>query len=231
MNRIKKELFFFLTVLLFLSGTLSPGMELDGLEWKVKVGDSTTFELVKYYDKTDLDGDGDINTFTFLITDENGNLVNITWRVGSKVKYVISTLNDSGAYLERTYDGKVTGLEVRTTQVVQKTVDNTTYWEEYAASITTPTRNASVDGNIFTVEESFVLPPLNNTFFNSLKFDWTTGWLINQYQKVFNASTIIGELEFSKVASSAPGFEFPVFLTGFIVLVIVMRMVQIPRMR
>jgi hypothetical protein len=208
---------------------LSSAMELDQLEWKVKVGDSSTFELVKFFEKTDPDGDGDINTNTFLVTDENGNQVNITWRVGSKVKYVITQLNDSGAYLKRTYDGKITEQEARTTQVVQKTVDNSTYWEEYAQSISTPTRNASVNDITVVVEELFVIPPLNNTLLQILKFNWKTGWLTEQYQRLSNATSIIGEAQFSTVSSSVPGFDFPILLSGFMVLTIFLRTFHLQR--
>ena len=232
MKKLKVYLSFLLFILLFISSFISSGMiTAEELEWKVEVGDSTTFQLVQYYDKRDPDGDGDINTHTFLITDENGNQVNITWRVGSKVKDTLTQLNDSGAFFKRIYDGKINAREARTTLIVQKTVDNSTYWKEYAQSITTSTLNASVEGNIFTVEESQILPPLNDTLFQILKYDWKTGWLTYQYQKLFNASTVIGEAEFTTASSSVPGFEIPFILSCFLVFTIFLRKFGLKRQR
>jgi hypothetical protein len=224
MTKVKVYLSVLFLVLFFISSFASSGLiRAVELEWKVAVGDSITLELTQFYDNSDSDGDGNINTHRFTITDENDHSVNITWTAGSKIKNTISQLNDSGAYIKRTYDGKVTGKETRTTLIVQKTVDNVTYWEEYAQLITTSTRNASVDGSLFIVEEKYIIPPVNDTLLEMLKYDLKSGWLVYQYQKLFNSTTVIGESTFTKTTGGLASLEIPIIFSGAVIVVLFRR--------
>ncbi len=202
-------------------------MELDQLEWKVNVGDSQTYELTQYLDVDDTDGDGDIHSTYLTILDENGHQVNITWKVGSKVKYTVTHLNDSGAYLKRTYDGKITGQEARTTLAVQKTIDNRTFWEEYTQGFSTPTRNASVNGDLIIIEEDIFLAA--ETLHEVYKFNWRTGWLTYRSQKLYNSSMTMVEIILSKASSGIIPLEFPYILSGVFVLVLFLRKPRIIR--
>lgn len=224
MNLLKRKILLLLFAFFFLSGSLSSGMELEELEWKVSVGDSLTYKLTQYFDKEDTDGDGNINTNLFEITDENGHLVNITWQIGSKIKDTITQLNDSGAWLKRTYDGKITSEERKYALSVQKTTDNLTYWEEHTQSLITPFRNASADGDLVIVEEEIAIG--NNTLQNIFKFNWKTGWIIYRSQKFYNASMIIAEVVMSEFSTSVPSLEFPIVISSCIVLIIYVRKSQ-----
>ena len=224
MTKVKIYFSALLVTFFFISSFASLGLiNAVELEWKVAVGDSITFELTQYYDKSDGDGDGNINTHQFTITDENDHSVNITWTTGSKIKDTITQLNESGAYIKRTYDGKVTGKETKTTVIVQKTVDNVTYWKEYAQLITTSTRNASVEGTLFVVEEKYILPPANDTFLETLKYDLPSGWLVYQYQKLYNSTTVIGEATFTKTTGGLASLEIPIIFTGVVVVALFRR--------
>lgn len=219
---LRLELYLPLILLLFFPFIPPLGEDGSQLEWEVDVGYSITQELVNYYDPADSDRDGNINSFTFLVTDKTGKLVNITWFIGSRVKSTITRLrNDtSTAYVERSYDGLLTE-EVVSTGIVQRTVNNRSYWEEYAQSITGENQSASVEGRLLIVEKNISLT--NITFTRIVKFDWTTGWYIYYFTTEFNDTATLSIMEVSIVTTHISGFNFPFFQSSLLVIVFFLR--------
>ncbi|MFX0172224.1 MAG: hypothetical protein ACFE9L_09905, partial [Candidatus Hodarchaeota archaeon] len=65
-------------ILFFIISFSSPAaLPQQDLEWKAKIGDSKTYVIEKWFDDNDLDGDGDKNTETALVTDENDETVEV----------------------------------------------------------------------------------------------------------------------------------------------------------
>ena len=216
-------------------------------EWAVKVGDSLTYTVGKYYENFDLDSDGNKNTSTTEIKDKEGILNNITLKRGSKIKVTITELTFSHVSVEITYNSNFTIKEENYQGIcVSKTVTNKTYWEsletwkaqdlvrEKAAGVYFyfDSCNSSVKNNLFIIESNgnlFGFTSGDMPYDLILKINWKTGWLVYLYTKSFYQNgTLLSEMELtSPGVGSASGFEiFNSFLGILLVLLIV-----IPRKR
>ncbi|MFX0205285.1 MAG: hypothetical protein ACFFDT_04820 [Candidatus Hodarchaeota archaeon] len=169
------------------------------LEWKVKEGDTQTYSVKKCFDNTDLDRDGDKNSIKVNITDEDGNLVEISLKKGSTLKAEIVSLdssNSDNATVKLTYNDEVTEKPhssfffYNATPFVIKTVDNKSYWEDWAE-----TNNFSVEGDLLVISggEKILWSPMEVT----VKWNWTTGWLTFFSFTMYSKEEIALEFEFS----------------------------------
>lgn len=166
-------------------------------EWKVKVGDSMTYTLSKYFDIRDIDGNGDAESKNYSVLKEDGTSEDVILKKGSKYTVNITALNHSATF--QLIFGNITSNKRHSGMgdYLQKTIDNKSYWE----------REAIVDSlNIFddtnyTVEGNYYV----QWKFDSkdqgyeLKRNWKTGWIIYLYEKVTNDTHTIREEEITSV--------------------------------
>ncbi|UCE14354.1 MAG: hypothetical protein JSV04_04050 [Candidatus Heimdallarchaeota archaeon] len=185
----------------------STGTVFQTLEWKVSTGDSKTYSIDKFFDETDTDGDGDKNTQTITVDGEE-----VVLKKGTSFKIEIVSLSDTGATIKMIY-GDIEGSEEADqsppSSWVTKTIDNKTYWENWASG------NAaySVDGDNIVVESSMSMAGM--TVETTVKRNWKTGWLASMSAKSVQGGTTQMEVEISSGdgAGTIPGFDvFPVFL-------------------
>jgi hypothetical protein len=114
--------------------------------------------------------------------------------------------------------------------IVMKTIDNKSYWEEYASTMSGG--NQSWLGTSFgsvTVEGNYVVTSsnldMNGTTLESIvKVNWKTGWYTYTYSKMSNDTHTISEMETTSGSSVITGFEITsIFLGLFIITLIVSR--------
>ena len=181
--------------------------ENPNLEWKVAVGDVKTFTFTKLYDLNDYDGDGDPYTQSSFIELENGTEIDLKIRAGSTYSFEVLTL-DEYATLQATIDGYELGPMDSGSGIVAKTVDNQTYWEEYATQISGGYQNVSVEGNLLVYQMRDTWN-FGETQESIRKMNWKTGWLSYMYQKETNETHTISEMEIMTegAATLTPGFE------------------------
>ncbi|MFX0152482.1 MAG: hypothetical protein ACFFAJ_16965 [Candidatus Hodarchaeota archaeon] len=203
------------TLILFLMISLSCSTAIpqQDLEWKVKAGDSKTYVIEKWFDENDLDGDGDKNTETASVTDENDESVEVVFREGLTIKATITKLNDQPT-VKFTYDGKVTTKEVvPILPMVFKTVDNQTYWEELAAA----NENITIEGDLI-VNETTVQVDTVLIFTNIIKTNWKTGWVTYLAMDAVDGTQTVSEVIYSEKGDGVPGFEMAHVLLGLVVI-------------
>ena len=194
----------------------SATMQVDK-EWKVKVGDSITYTLDKLYDESDSDGDGNKNTQTNEITDEDGNKVNVTTKKGSKMKVTITKLNDVAAVNREWFDDGVISEETSDQSVVTKTVDDKAYWQEEVIDMSVGDTEATTQGNLVILNTTSIELNIKTKF---VKKNWKSGWKVYEYFKIFNKTYTDYELEFSGEISAvgAPGIEIVPIVFSIIVI-------------
>lgn len=224
MNRNKRLFCFGLMFFLALSVFGSPSQAAQTAEWKVKVGDSKTYEVTKYYDAYLINYDGNPDEENVTVGDQT-----YIYKKDITVKVEITKLN-SIAEVNETYYGEVTisnalGTTPQGSPWVDKTIDNKTYWEEFLPDDPTGAINYTVGDNL--VEEKGKKPWILDA---TITWEWTskinykTGWLEYMYQTLYNSSTTLTEVEFSVKGGAVPGFELPILLVGlFVVTILVYR--------
>ncbi|MFX0152481.1 MAG: hypothetical protein ACFFAJ_16960 [Candidatus Hodarchaeota archaeon] len=213
-------IFLFLIIPLSSSSALS----LHELEWKVKIGDSKTYTVDKYFDDTDFDGDGDKYKQTVEVTDEDGERVDVVLEKGTTLKVTITDLNDI-ATVKFTCDSNVTTGETSillpslfalpAQSMVAKTVDNKKYWENLAEN----KHGMSVEGDFVVIEDiltDLTLDP--ETEITVKRRNWKTGWVTYVHRKITNWTDTIAEIEFSTEAAGLPGFKITPIVLGIVVI-------------
>jgi hypothetical protein len=195
-----------------ISLSYSTAIPQQDLEWKVKVGDSKTYVVDKWFDDSDLDGDGDKNTQTTEVTDEDGKIVEVIWQKGLTIKTTITDLN-SNPTVKFTFNGEVTSEEtIPVLPTVFKTIDNKTYWENLAES-----NNAiSVEGDLVINETKIEVFDLTMT--NLIKTNWKTGWVTYLKLDAANSTHTVSEIIYSEKGDGVPGFEMAPILLGIVVI-------------
>jgi hypothetical protein len=187
-----------------------------------------TYTVSKYFDLADYDGNGDPESTTLSIQKEDGEMVNVTFGKGSKYTAKITTLN--GMAKVQTSYGSIVAKENWGGGIVMKTIDNKSYWEEYASTMSGG--NQSWLGTSFgtvTVEGNYVVTSsnqeMNGTTLESIfKVNWKTGWYTYTYSKMSNNTNTISEMETTSGSSVITGFEITsIFLGLFIIALIVSR--------
>ena len=192
----------------------------ETFEWKVKVGDSRTYTLSKYIDLEDSDGNGDTESETLSIQDEDGEMVNVTLRKDTKYTVEITALNGD-ATTQTTY-GNIVAKETTPyyNKVVWKTIDNKTYWEEYVKMYSSALGNVTIEGNP-TIIESDLDGPYGTTAESKRIWDWKTGWITYLYSKISNDTHTIFEQEITSGSSGIGGFEITTIFVGLTIIAIV----------
>lgn len=196
----------------------STGSVIQTQEWKVSVGDSNSYSVGKYFDETDQDGDGDKNTQT---TDVDGT--EVVLKKGTSFKVEIVSLSATGATIKMIY-GDIEGSEQSDESPpyswVAKTIDNKTYWENWASG----NDAYSVEGDNIVVESSVSMAGMTVEY--TVKRNWRTGWLTSMSAKSTAGGTTQMEMEVSSGsgAGTIPGFDvFPVFLCIVLTTIVVYR--------
>ena len=187
-------------------------------EWKVKVGDYITYTIEKLYDELDSDGDGNKNTQTNEVTDEDGNKVNVTIKKGSKMKVIITKLNGDATVKKEWLDDEVISEETMDQSAVAKTVDDKAYWQEEVIDMSVGDTEADVQGDLVIVNSTTTNLAINTMSVREI--NWKTGWVTYEYFKIFNETHIDYEFEYSgeiSAAGGAPGFETVSILLGLFV--------------
>ncbi|MFX0174423.1 MAG: hypothetical protein ACFE9L_21300, partial [Candidatus Hodarchaeota archaeon] len=161
----------------------------------------------------DLDGDGDKNTETALVTDENDETVEVVFREGLTIKATITKLNDQPT-VKFTYDGEVTTKEVvPVLPMVFKTVDNKTYWEELAAA----NEKLAIEGDLIVNKTTIHLDTVL-VLTNIIKTNWKTGWVTYLYMDAVDGTETVSEVIYSEKGDGVPGFEMAPVLLGLVVI-------------
>lgn len=83
-----------LILLIFLAISInyaSARIKTTDFDWKAKTGDSITYLVVKYFNDTDLDGDGNKYTSTMEMEDNDGIMQQVTLKNGSSFKIEITS--------------------------------------------------------------------------------------------------------------------------------------------
>lgn len=187
----------------------------EELKWMVTEGDSKTYKISSMYDPQDKDGDGNPNSRTGSSIGEDGNLVEIVLKIGTKIKVEIITLNDS-ATIQLTYDDTITRARQDTDHFITKTIDNRTYWEKETEQQT----EMSVQGNLLVTEQTVEKETIIK------KVNWKTGWLEYFYIKDGEAEEGISAVSTGIIS----GFEtIPLFSS--ILLVIILNSKKIEKTR
>ena len=222
----KKYIYFFLSLFLAVSAVNSSAKVVtETLEWKVKEGDSMTYTISKFFELADSDGNGDPESTTLSIQNEDGEIVNITFGKGSKFTTKITALN--GVATTQTTYGSTVVQESTVGGVVMKTVDNKSYWEEYASErsggnkswLGLSSGSVKVEGN-YVVTSSFL--DMNGTILESIvKVNWKTGWYEYTFSKSSNSTHTISEMEVTSGSSSLTRFEIIPIIGGLFIIALV----------
>ena len=151
-------------------------------EWKVKVEDSITYRVDKLYDELDFDGDGNKNTQTDEVSDEDGNKVNVTIKKGSKMKVIITKLNGDATVKREWPDDGVISEETTDQSAVTKTVDDKSYWQEEVIDMSVGDTEATVQGDLVIVNTTTIELEIKTMLVR--KINWKSGWYIYEYFKI-----------------------------------------------
>jgi hypothetical protein len=220
MNRKTHFVSILFLLLCIISSSNTAALAQQELEWKVKVGDSMTYEFTKVYQNPDEDEDGDPNTRKIIFPDEDGNTREVFLKKGTILEIEIIKLND-GATIKNTFNGEITSEESTDNTMVMKTVDNKTYWEEYAKTKSVGDTEGSVDGNLLVLETEYENYDTSTTEM-IFKVDWKTGWFTYRYQKHYNETDTIFEMELTvKAAGGITGIEQVSILLGLVIITLV----------
>jgi hypothetical protein len=195
------------------------------LEWKVNVGDSMTYTISKFFDLRDSDGNGDPESTTIFVQNEAGEMVNVTYGKGSKYTVKITALN--GLTTTQITWGSVVSKESISAGYVMKTIDNKSYWEEYASTISggnqswlgTSSGSVKVEGDYLVT--STILDMNSTTLESIVKVNWKTGWYSYTYSKLSNSTDTINELETTSGSSGIPGFEIIPITSGLFIFTLI----------
>ncbi|MHA2154209.1 MAG: hypothetical protein ACXABU_02640 [Candidatus Hodarchaeales archaeon] len=186
------------------------------LEWKVTVGEIKQYTFTKLFDIDDGDEDGNPYTQTGLFISENGSEIEVVIRKGSTLFCEILAINENP-----TIQMTINGINLEPSEgaglFVMPTVDNRTYWEEYAEKISNTGQNVSIEGNLMVTRT--IETWKDRTFAYVTKLNWRTGWLSSIYQRDTNDTHLLREMELTnETPGLIPGFEispFPLSLILF----------------
>jgi len=225
----KKYLYWLILLFLVVSTTSSTAKTTyDTEEWKVKVGDSRTYTLSKYFDIRDVDGNGDPESKIYSVTKEDGTKENITWKKGTKYTINITALGDHSATFQLIF-GNITSNK-RTSGIggghIRKTIDNKSYWEFKTIIDSYPFVGENVN---YTVEGNNYVKKLLRYTNYGVKYEliskrnWKTGWLTYSYEKTTNDTHTKWEEEITSGSSSIgiTSIEITTIFVGLTIIAIV----------
>ena len=111
-----------------------------------------------------------------------------------------------------------------------KTVDNQSYWEEYASTMSVGNVTSGTYGTV-KVEGNHVVTSsqldMNGTKLESIvKVNWKTGWQEYTFSKMSNNTHTINEMEVTSGFLSVSRFEIILIIVGLFIIVLV-----VPRRR
>ena len=195
-------------------------------EWKVKVGDSMTYTLSKYFDIRDIDGNGDPESKNYSVLKEDGTSENVILKKGTKYTVNITALDHSATF--QLIFGNITSNKRSSGMgdYLQKTIDNKSYWARKAIvdslNIVDDT-NYTVEGNYY-VQWNFDSKDQGY----ELKRNWKTSWIAYLYEKVTNDTHTIREEEITSVEytpstqriTSIQGIEIITIFVGLTIIAI-----------
>ena len=171
-------------------------------EWKVEVGDTQTYTITKCFDDLDMDEDGNKHNLKANVTDDEGNLVEVTLKRGSTLEVEIIALENemsNQTITKLTFDGKIAeeisdySFFYNMSPFVIKTVDNKSYWEAHAE-----TYNISVEGELLVKTEEETIRFISLTTIEmTFKWNWETGWLTYWSFKMYTEEKTDFEFELS----------------------------------
>ncbi|MHA2112808.1 MAG: hypothetical protein ACXAC6_15880 [Candidatus Hodarchaeales archaeon] len=218
------QIIYLVAMLVTITSTINPNAgQLEGLEWKVKVGDRMTYTITKVYEMENWDGDDDPSIFTYPSLNSEGEEVNITRKVGNKIKVEIKELNEH-ATVQQTINGIKLPSEDDSLYVLPTTT-NKTYWEDKVTEFSNVTNhNMSLDGNEVT---EAILTTFNIPFYGEVESleiqirNWKTGWLNYSYTRggsLMNSTLSEFELRVSTLEEISVYEGIPLVL-GLIILV------------
>ncbi|MHA2363733.1 MAG: hypothetical protein ACXAC7_07230 [Candidatus Hodarchaeales archaeon] len=177
------------------------------LEYRVRAGDSQTYEFKKYYYSND-----NAPSPPEMI-DENGEVFNYTVQKGKRFKIIIAAINisedDSGrqqAFMKIEINGRKS-QESRAYSYIWPTTDNRSYWD---LLVNSTSERGSIEGNVATIFSG------NNQSYLEYKININTGWLISIYtMSSFDNGTLSYEVLIEGVSSEGL-FDIPInFVKSF----------------
>ena len=165
------------------------------LEWQINEGDSQVYYYNKRYN---IDSE---NPFQFQeeIRDENGNLVTVVIAKGSTVQYDVTSVTPNAIWGRITYNDSVTSImniiarDGRIREPIRKSVDNKSFWEEYCEE----DEHLSISEDLIVHEGTYSTP--SGYRWISEKWNWKTGWITYYYERSWNSTHILDEIEYSNV--------------------------------
>ncbi len=168
-------LFFFLFPAVMSFGQIGE----EELEYKVKMGETKTYEWKKYMN------DGKSESEMMTVDTEDGEVEVIT-KKGARWSLEVTAVNETGAYGKYTIEG-ATGRDVRSLssdeifRFVMPTTNNVTYWTEWVKEANTN------DGVAYSItEDLLVMERLSEddpTYKLAYTYNWKTGWLVRLHYR------------------------------------------------
>ncbi|MFX0114237.1 MAG: hypothetical protein ACFFB3_06790 [Candidatus Hodarchaeota archaeon] len=197
------------------------------MEFKVNVGDSKDYEVLKYYSTEPEDSPKRRFSYTEFEEDD-GSTVSITVQKGTPFSVEVTNISESEIYGKITLDGHTlierlityAYLSISTdARFVMKTTANTTHWEQEAVDWTDDSdpndwSRAWLDGDIFYLEV-FSKHLDNSIDHDKFGVNWKTGWIEYYYDKsALSDESVVYEMEWKAVGlvvsttgeEDSPGF-------------------------
>ena len=180
-----------------------PFLETKETKYKVKVGDSVTYE----YTKVNLSNESEQNVLAIPIIDENGEPSSTIIHEGVQFTVLVSniTVDDDPfnflrerkqIFTQIDYDGILTRESSSNVFIVPIT-DNISYWDEIDNDNTDPNINYTIEGFILTLSMSRIQT------ITITKYDMRSGWITFLNQQTFDSEgNLERELEIIMISGS-----------------------------